>query len=156
MDFDSRQYARIEDKVVYCLSGCWLSTYKPVPGGYTRIHKNETSERLLHRYSYLIYNGTIDKNKLICHKCNNKLCVNPDHLYQGTNKDNTLDMIKAGTHNIVNMGMRIRKKLTSEQYQEIYDLAWNTKLTRKEIASEFDISVETVSLIKHDKYEHRS
>jgi len=48
-----------------------------------------------HRFSYIYNKGKIEFGKLICHKCNNKKCVNPDHLYMGTHKDNMLDVKKA-------------------------------------------------------------
>lgn len=44
---------------------------------------------LAHRFSYMIYNGSIEPNKFIHHKCNNKMCVNPEHLQQVTPKENT-------------------------------------------------------------------
>lgn len=51
-----------------------------------------------HRYSYYIHNGyvEIEKGKHICHKCDNKECSNPDHLYLGTPKDNAKDVWDRG------------------------------------------------------------
>ena len=46
----------------------------------------------VHRVSWIIHYGIISVGKLICHHCNNKKCVNPKHLYQGTFKDNYWDM----------------------------------------------------------------
>lgn len=45
-----------------------------------------------HRVSYEIFKGAIPVNLLICHECNNPKCVNPNHLYAGTNKDNLEDL----------------------------------------------------------------
>ncbi len=50
-----------------------------------------------HRLSYKLFNDTkISNGKLICHKCDNPLCINPNHLYEGTAQDNMNDMKKRG------------------------------------------------------------
>lgn len=49
-----------------------------------------------HRYSYLLHKGAIPKKMIICHKCDNPLCVNPEHLYAGTYKDNAQDRERRG------------------------------------------------------------
>lgn len=49
-----------------------------------------------HRFSYLIHKGKLEKGKFICHTCDNPACVNPEHLYQGTAKDNFNDMYQRG------------------------------------------------------------
>ena len=51
-----------------------------------------------YRFSYLLHNGHLDPDLLVCHTCDNPLCCNPKHLWQGTHKDNSADMIAKGRH----------------------------------------------------------
>ena len=49
-----------------------------------------------HRAAFMLFKAPIPKGKFILHKCNNKLCVKPEHLYAGTQADNMIDRLKAG------------------------------------------------------------
>jgi len=50
----------------------------------------------LHRKIFEAFNGEVGSNRCICHKCDRPGCINPDHLFKGTNRDNTSDAIKKG------------------------------------------------------------
>lgn len=55
-----------------------------------------------HRVAYELWNGKFDASLHVLHKCNNRSCVNPEHLYLGGNVDNCRDRIKAGTQYNIN------------------------------------------------------
>jgi len=76
-------------------SGCWNWCGYIHPRGYGRLMVNKQCVQA-HRYSYLIHKGIIKNDLFVLHKCDNRKCVNPDHLFLGTAKDNTNDMIKKG------------------------------------------------------------
>jgi hypothetical protein len=71
-------------------NSCWTWTGLKNKAGYGRL-RMEYSDKTAHRYSWELHNGKIPKGKIICHKCDNPTCVNPNHLYAGTHKDNAQD-----------------------------------------------------------------
>lgn len=84
------------------MSGCHLWLGGVGIGGYGkfgwRCSDGTFRTEAAHRASYILENGWIPWGKNICHKCHNKLCVNPDHLYAGTQQENINDEIARGTH----------------------------------------------------------
>jgi hypothetical protein len=79
-------------------TGCWIWTSTTNNAGYGTIGLGtaEQGKDFAHRASYRIFKGPIEKGCVICHKCDNKKCVNPDHLFMGTQLDNIRDAQKKG------------------------------------------------------------
>lgn len=53
-------------------------------------------DQAAHRYAYEIFFGPVPRNRLVLHRCDNRRCVNPEHLFVGSAKDNFDDMISKG------------------------------------------------------------
>lgn len=78
------------------MSGCWLWTGSFFANGYGRFKEIGVTGQKAHRRSYEIHKGKIPEGMYVCHSCDNPPCVNPDHLWLGTNSDNMKDMVRKG------------------------------------------------------------
>lgn len=80
-----------EKSVKNPISQCWEWKGSISEKGYGTL-RYEGKNYMAHRFAYETYNGELISDMIICHKCNNPKCINPDHLYQGTIRDNARDM----------------------------------------------------------------
>lgn len=158
---------RFEEKFVRDPSGCWLWTGAIGTHGYGVIGVGPHMVKTAHRISLLIYRGIDADENFVCHRCDVKACVNPDHLYVGTVKDNARDLMERG-----NPYLEIRKHITSEVEtrrvkalprgikhhrsaakinDDIALAIYRAQGSQQAIADEFGLCQQTVSQIKRRK-----
>ena len=119
---------------------CWNWTAGTNSGGYGQIQCVDKLWKA-HRMSYLLHHGTIDGTLKVLHKCDNKLCVNPDHLIQGTQKENIYDMIRKGRANSGGL-----TKLNYEIAEEIRK-GYEDGLNQYQLADKYGVSQSQISNI---------
>lgn len=115
--------------------GCWEWTASKSGKGYGQFFVNGKNWPT-HRLSYELHHGPIPKGMFVCHRCDNRICVNTDHLFLGTNADNVADMVAKGRQS--------KHKLTES---DVIAIRSTRGATQKELASRFGVSSGLVSLI---------
>lgn len=157
---------RFHSKVIYPddEKKCWgweLSKFKSGYGKFVVNGKLVTC----HRFSWTVYFGEIKEGFFVCHKCDNKICSNPNHLFEGTPKDNVQDMISKNRGNYTNLmsgiknGMAIFTEAQISEIREKYFSASNEKYHRdvsyRSLAREYGCSNVTIgAIIKNRTWKH--
>jgi len=124
--------------IVNSETGCWEWQDKLLHNGYGRLQINSKSIKA-HRFSYETFIGPIRNDLIVCHNCNNRKCVNPEHLRQDTIQSNSLDMVKIKSHPIQILSedevIEIKKSLQHSYRGQIKDLAHFYKVSSRTISS---------------------
>jgi len=132
-------------------SGCWLWV-GPVcshkPGREYGVIKMNGESFLAHRLSYEIHKGKIPDGLSVCHKCDVPNCINPDHLYAGTHKQNMDDMYRKGRYTRPKGSKHHKSKLTRD---DVLAIRASNK-TEKELAAHYDISNTHVGRIRRREF----
>jgi hypothetical protein len=146
---------RFLSKAVFCPpSDCllWLGGYDHE--GYGMFCDETGATRKAHKTAYRLFVSDIPKGLHILHRCDNRACVNPTHLYAGTHQQNMEDKRTRGRSARHIGSKHPRAKLTEQRVAEIRSKVSQGFLHR-EIASEYGISRPTVSdIISHKSWRH--
>jgi len=137
--------------------GCWIWTGATNNKGYGVI-RDSGKTCLAHRISYRINIGPIHDGLCVLHRCDVRLCVNPEHFFLGTKFDNNVDMRLKGRdsrgekHSLICRGENhSRLKLNNQKVMEIRWLYHNTSTTHLAIAIVYGVSGGTVASILSGK-----
>jgi len=148
-----QQAGTIEDRFfsrfVKLENGCWQWKAHTDKDGYGILPGDKKNTRS-HRLSYELHIGEIPKDMIVCHKCDNPGCVNPEHLFVGTPKDNAQDALNKKRHYLGEKNGR--SKLTFENVQEILI----SKMNGEQLAKRFGVSRATINNVRRGTTWQRS
>lgn len=140
-------------KKVKKTTSCWL--WEAGTRGKTGYGSFKYNKKVIdsHRMVWILTFGEIPTGMYICHTCDNRLCVNPSHLFLGTPKDNWLDGVNKGRISLShpkkfeNNYISSQRKIKVEDAKEIVMLYKNTEITQDQLGKRYNISSRAVRYI---------
>ena len=149
MIFNSERFWPKVTKTDYC----WVWNAGIISSGYGIFYVYGVGQTTAHRAAWELVKGPIPKGLFVLHKCDNKICVRPSHLFLGTPQDNTDDMIRKGRHKIdprrgVENG---RAKLNPTLAKEIRQKYPGKGYSQERLAEEYGVSQKLISLVVNNK-----
>lgn len=132
-------------------NACWEWTGGKLANGYGGIRVSGDYVRA-HRFSWELHNGPIPHvstyhGMCVCHRCDNRRCVNPSHLFLGTNAENSLDMVRKGRKVILRGASNPFAKLTNEDVLSIR----SSRKSLRQLSMEFSTTETNISSIRNRK-----
>ena len=138
--------ARFLSKLAFGSGDCWIWVGSRQTHGYGSFPYQ--GENKAHRVSYRLFKGDIPPGMKVLHKCDVRACVNPDHLFIGTQKENVHDMMNKGRNRVKPLPGELNPmaKLTYESVQKIRDLA-TSGIKQIDLARQFGVSPMAISRV---------
>lgn len=131
-------------------SSCW--NWHKDNRGYGRVSMRSVASLLAHVVSYLLHRDVIPDGLHVLHSCDNRSCVNPNHLWLGTHIQNMRDRDSKGRGAIPNRkGVQVNfAKLDDNKVIEIRDCV-RLGASQQQMATRFNVAVSTISAIINNK-----
>jgi HNH endonuclease len=124
---------------------CWIWTDRMAAGGYGSFSFHGKQWRT-HRFSWTMHFGEIPQGLKVCHRCDNPLCIRPDHLFVGTQRENVEDAFRKGRLKPYRRRVGVNHhmaKLTAEDVVAMRELRNATGVSYQRIARRFKVSTMT-------------
>jgi hypothetical protein len=128
-------------------TGCWEWTAAKHRTGYGAIRINGIQSGA-HRASYELFCGPIPDELHVCHRCDNKACVNPEHLFLGTAADNMADKVAKGRQLRLRGTESGRAKLTDS---DVIAIRAADGITQRKLAAQYFVSQKLICDIRSGK-----
>lgn len=116
--YQMTDFERLQQKFTVAPSGCW-EWNSPRPDNRANTFLYQGTVQIAYRASWKIRNGAIPDGLCVLHRCDNGLCVNPEHLFLGTHMDNRNDMLSKGRDNVAKGERVTSAKLTANDVADI-------------------------------------
>ena len=137
-------------------TNCLEWTGRVEENGYARIRRENSRERVLvHRLAWELLVGPVPAGLFVLHHCDNRICVNVVHLFTGTARDNSQDMLQKGRANKVRGAKHGRATLTEEQAAKIIKYHATGDFSYAELGEKYGVSkVEAYRIVNGLKWAH--
>lgn len=132
------------------VTGCWNCRDVNKTHGYGQVKINYKNWRA-HRASWTAFKGPIPKGVLVLHKCDNRPCCNPKHLYLGNNSKNVQDMYERDRANPAQGSRHGLSKLTDKSVTEIFHLVSSLGFKQSQVAKKYRVTASVISRIMNGK-----
>jgi len=150
-EYTAKDVSRFWSKVdIRAKDQCWEWTGAKGKSGYGHVSwggKCTRASRVSYEITYKVFPGKLD----VCHKCDNRLCVNPNHLFLGTRQENMNDMIRKGRKVFLRGDQSPIHKLNSAQVSEIRQRV-DAGEKQNALARVYGVCKNTIWNVVHRKY----